>query len=113
MRMSFRQMAAFVSGWKRLGLTDEDLQELESRIMEAPNAGNVMVGTGGIRKVRFAPPSMHRGKSGGTRVCYIVMVNEICYLFTIFPKNEMPNLSAADKAALRSLVSDIRKRHAE
>jgi hypothetical protein len=111
--MSFRQMSAFVAAWKRLGLTDEDLQALETQIMEDPKAGSVMAGTGGLRKVRFAPPSMHSGKSGATRVCYAVIFEDVCYLFTIFAKNEMPNLSAADKAALRSLVEEIRKRHSK
>lgn len=109
--MSFRQMSGFVAAWKRLGLTDEDLQALEQQIMENPDSGSVMSGTGGIRKLRFAPPSMHTGKSGATRVCYAVIFDDVCYLFTIFPKNQMPNLSAADKAALRSLIADIRKRH--
>lgn len=104
-------MSGFVAAWRRLGLTDEDLQALERQIMENPGSGKVMSGTGGIRKVRFAPPSMHTGKSGATRVCYAVVFDDVCYLFTIFAKNEMPNLSAADKAALHSLITDIRKRH--
>lgn len=79
--------------------------------MEKPDGGAAMSGTGGIRKLRFAPPSMNTGKSGATRVCYAIIFADICYLFTIFAKNEMPNLSAADKAALRTLIGDIRKRH--
>jgi hypothetical protein len=109
--MSFRQMSGFITAWRRLGLTDEDLQELEEQIMENPETGSVMSGTGGIRKLRFAPPSMHTGKRGATRVCYAVIFEDVCYLFTIFPKNQMPNLSASDKAALRSLIADIRNRH--
>ncbi len=60
----------FVSEWKRLRLPDEDLRYLERAIMARPNVGDVMAGTGGVRKLRFAPPSRSGGKSGGLRVCY-------------------------------------------
>lgn len=83
-------------------LTDEDLQTLEKLILEDPRIGVTMEGTGGVRKVRFAPPSWHTGKSGATRVCYALIANiEAAYLLTIFQKNEKPNLSAEDKATLR------------
>lgn len=110
MKLTFAQTAPFVSKWRRLGLTDEDLQELERRIMDRPDIGQVMRGTGGVRKMRFAPPSWHSGKSGATRVCYVVFVEaETCFLFTFFAKNEQPNLSAADSAELRKLVAAMRR----
>jgi len=71
MWLTFIQLAPFVVAWRRLGLTDEDLSALEQLIMHRPEAGAVMQGTGGVRKLRFAPPSWHMGKSGATRVCYI------------------------------------------
>jgi hypothetical protein len=112
MKLTFIQPASFVADWRRLGLTDEDLQSLEAEIMERPHAGAVMPGTGGLRKVRFAPPSMNRGKSGATRVCYIVLMEAACcYLLVIFPKNEQPNLSDADKAAWRKWISAKRKEY--
>jgi hypothetical protein len=40
------------------------------------------------------------------------MVEAVCYLFTLFAKNQQANLSAADKAGLRELVEGIRHRHA-
>ncbi len=112
MKMTFRQMSIFVSEWKRLGLADEDLQALERQIMERPEAGAVMQGTGGVRKVRFAPPSWHSGKSGAARVCYIIFADAVCYLFLIFAKNEQANLSAKDKASLKTIIDALRKLHA-
>ena len=111
MKMTFRQMPVFVSDWKRLKLSDEDLQALERQIMDRPEAGAVMNGTGGVRKVRFAPPSWHSGKSGATRVCYVAFADAVCYLFLIFPKNEQANLSARDKAALKSIIDALRRLH--
>jgi hypothetical protein len=109
--MTFRQMAIFAAQWGRLRLTDQDLQALERQIMERPEAGDVMQGTGGVRKMRFAPPSWHTGKSGATRVCYITFIDSVCYLFAIFPKNQQANLSAADKKSLHSLVAEMKKGH--
>ena len=68
MHLSFIHIAAFTKRWRQLGLTDEDLQMLEQQLIEQPEAGDVMQGAGGLRKVRFAPPSLHRGKSGALRV---------------------------------------------
>jgi hypothetical protein len=109
--MTFRQMSFFVSEWRRMHLTDIDLQSLEQQIMEHPESGAVMAGTGGVRKMRFAPPSSRSGKSGATRICYLVMAGAVCYLLLIFPKNERENLSAADKAALKKSVEALRKAH--
>ena len=112
MTFTFLQLSRFVARWKQLGLTDEDLQALESLIRDHPDKGAVMQGTGGLRKSRFAPPSWHTGKSGATRVLYVVFVDSsYCYLFNIFAKNEQPNLSAAEKAEARKAVNEVREIH--
>lgn len=112
MKLTFIQPASFAADWRRLGLTDEDLQALEADLMERPNVGPVMKGTGGLRKMRFAPPSANRGKSGAMRVCYVVFYAAAsCYLLVIFPKNELPNLSDADKARWRNWIAAKRREH--
>ena len=109
MRMTFVQPAPFVKVWRRLALTDEDLQALEAQIMEQPQAGAVMRGTGGMRKTRFAPPSWNRGKSGATRVCYVCFTKAAaCYLLAIYPKNEKENLSDRERADYRNFIERIR-----
>lgn len=65
---SFLQTSPFVADAERLGLDDEDMQALERLLIERPDRGAVVAGTGGVRKVRFAPPSWHTGKSGAARV---------------------------------------------
>src|SRR5688500_11732265 len=61
-RMVLTQTSGFAADWRRLGLGDEDLRALESAVMQRPERGSVMRGSGGLRKVRFAPPSWHTGK---------------------------------------------------
>lgn len=96
----------------RDGLTDADLQALETLIMQRPDAGAVMQGTGGLRKIRFAPPSWHTGKSGATRVCHIVFAEaEICYLVMVYPKNVQPNLTAIEKKTARQLIENLKSYH--
>src|SRR5256885_2304767 len=105
MDLTFIQPAVFASAWKRMKLTDEDLQALEKLIGTRPQLGTVIQGTGGLRKIRFAPPSWRRGKSGATRVCYVsFLLTSECYLLEIFDKREKPNLSAADKARWRRWI---------
>ena len=112
MKLTFAQVPGFVLKWKNLELTDVDLQALEKLIMQRPEAGDVMQGTGGLRKVRFAPPSWNRGKSGGTRVCYITIFDaQCCYLITLFAKNEKENLSQGERHLIKALIVSIKEYH--
>lgn len=70
MTLTFVQLSAFADDWRRNRLSDGDLRELESVLLARPEAGSVMGGTGGLRKLRFAPPSRHAGKRGAFRVIY-------------------------------------------
>jgi hypothetical protein len=71
-------------------------------------AGAVVAGTGGLRKMRFAPPSRHVGKSGAFRVGYTYFQTaDAIFLLAIYPKNEQANLTAAEKAEARSLIEFI------
>jgi hypothetical protein len=104
------QLPLFTSKWRRakMGLTDEDLKALEITLMERPDAGSVMKGTGGLRKARFAPPSWSVGKSGALRICYVHFpAYDRLYLVTMFAKNEQDNLTAAERNAIRAVVERI------
>ncbi len=112
MELTFIHLPNFVSRWKKYRLSDEDLQALESQLMENPQAGDVVRGSGGLRKMRFAPPSMHKGKSGATRVAYgYIRVAGTVYLFNIFAKKDQENLTSAEVAAARQLMDWATKFH--
>lgn len=55
-----------------MGLGDSELARLQSLLLMDPEAGDVIQGTGGARKVRI--PLEGRGKSGGGRVIYVDVV---------------------------------------
>lgn len=106
MKRTFIEVPLFTRRWSEIGLTDVELFQLQIAILKDPEAGPVMEGTGGIRKVRF--PLEHRGKSGSVRVCYVDFAEfEITYLITAFTKNEQENLTDAEKNVLRKLVKAL------
>ena len=108
MTLTFVQLAGFVRDFTRAGLTDGDLQALESAVDANPAAGKVIVGTGGLRKLRFAPPSRNVGKSGAFRVTYLYFKTaDAVYFIQMFAKNEKANLTAAEKAAARAIAAEI------
>ena len=89
-------------------LSDEDLQVLEAAIMHDPSAPAVMKGTGGLRKIRFAPPSRGRGKSGSMRVGFVQFPEfSRIYLVTLFLKKNVGNLSAADCKAIKTMLTQL------
>ncbi|MGH7215365.1 MAG: hypothetical protein ACREIT_11435, partial [Tepidisphaeraceae bacterium] len=62
-------------------------------------------GTGGLRKLRFAPPSWHTGKRGATRVCYAYFSRFANVLLVVaFGKNEQANLDAGQKREAAKLL---------
>jgi hypothetical protein len=80
---------------KRLLLPD-DFEAFQKILLQNPEMGDVIVGAGGIRKVRIKSAS--RGKSGGFRVCYYYVTRKYeIYLLSIYAKNEKENLTQEDK----------------
>ena len=99
----FVELPSFRSAWKSLGLTDRDLRRLQEELLAGPQLGNVIQGTGGIRKMRFA--FENQGKSGSVRVIYVdFAVYEKLYLLTAYPKSEKDNLTKAERNELKKLV---------
>lgn len=73
-----------------------------------PKAGDLMEGTGGIRKLRWGRGA--HGKSGGVRVIYYVHSDLMpLYLLTVFAKNERTNISKAERNVLAELVDVLLK----
>jgi hypothetical protein len=108
MQLTFVQLSRFAARWAQLKLTDGDLQALEKMLLRNPNAGPVVPGTGGLRKVRFAPPSRHVGKSGSFRVGYAYFrIADAVYLLAIYPKNEQATLTSSEKAEARQMIELI------
>ena len=103
MKRLFIQTNEFQACWKELGMTEDDLRQFQEHLLECPEAGPVIQGTGGVRKVRWARQG--KGKSGGLRIIYIDIRNrETIWLITAFGKNEQDSLSSAEKKHIKEFV---------
>ena len=99
----FVEVPLFTRRWAEIGLGNEELKALQIMLLKNPEAGPVMEGTGGIRKVRF--PLENKGKSGSVRVCYTDFSDyEVTFLITAFTKKTQENLSDVEKNTLKKLV---------
>jgi hypothetical protein len=79
-------------------LSDQERCELIDSVAAHPLQGDLLVGTGGLRKFRFAKGG--RGKSGGVRVIYYYgRAEHPLFLLEVFGKNEKANLSKAERNA--------------
>ena len=107
--MKFRRTSAFTRRWDKLGYGDEDQDELESLLTEKPEAGDLIKGTGGVRKLRYALPG-NKGKSSGSRICYYFQSSEgTIFLMVIYPKSEKDNLTKKERNTLRDIVKTLKK----
>lgn len=88
-------------------LFDEDQRTLLISYLAAhPTSGDLMPGTGGLRKLRWALEG--RGKRGGARVIYYLHSERLpLFLLTAYAKNERADLSDADRAEFRKLVKEL------
>ena len=110
MRLTIIQLPMFVADWERLKYTDDDLRALEGLLLEDPERGVVVRGTGGLRKLRFAAPSRHAGKRGATRVGYVyIPTADSAVLVVIFSKNERANLTAGERSEIKQLIERVRR----
>src|SRR5215475_5704450 len=81
-------------------LADEEYRELQRFLAERPGAGALIKGSGGLRKVRWAPEG--RGKRGGVRAIYFWAVEpEQLLMLLMYSKNERDDLSAGQLKTLR------------
>jgi hypothetical protein len=84
-------------------LEDDEYRELQNFLMRQPDAGDLIQGTGGLRKLRWSLDN--KGKRGGIRVIYYWHVgDDQIYFFTLFGKNETSDLSAKEKKALKQML---------
>ncbi len=99
-------MPIFDKQWRSMGLDDSDLQNLQVELLNNPQAGKVIRGTGKLRKMRFALPN--RGKSGSVRVLYVDFVlAETIYLIFTYPKSEKDNLTDEECNSIKKLIDRL------
>lgn len=108
MKREFVETEEFRKRWKDLGLDDDDLGALQRDLCGYPEAGDMIQGTGGVRKLRWVVKGSGKGKSGGARVIYIdFAIEERTYLITAYKKSQQVNLTAREKKEIRDFVKSL------
>ncbi len=87
----------------------KDFESLKKELIENPEMGDLVPGTGGMRKIRLKSTS--KGKSGGFRIYYLDSpIKKKLFLADIYPKNEKENLSAEEKKILKDISIKLKSK---
>jgi hypothetical protein len=87
-------------------LSDDERAALVDWLAAHPTAGDVMVGTGGARKFRWA--ARGKGKSGGVRaVTYYSGLGVPVFLLSVFGKHAKANLAPRERNELRTILATL------
>ena len=108
--IEFIETSIFTRQIKALA-TDDELKALQVELIAQPEKGDLIQGTGCLRKVRMA--TGQQGKSGSARVIYFLATAEVIYLVLAYAKNEKESLTAAEKAELKKLTQLLKGEHHE
>ncbi len=86
-------------------LTDDGYRGLQLLLAETPEAGVLIPGTGGFRKLRWADSRRSKGKRGGLRVIYYYFAEHLqIWLLTIYNKDETADLSPEQRWMLKAAI---------
>jgi hypothetical protein len=95
-------------------LSEDAYRQLQTHLANDPELGEVMPGSGGFRKLRWADPRRGKGRRGGLRVIYFYFRSEQqVWLMTVYDKNEAADLTSKQKAALKAAIeqeTEVRRR---
>jgi hypothetical protein len=104
MEMEFIEAPAFTRYLSDY-LDDEDYRVLQKQLGLEPEAGDLIPGTGGFRKIRWADKRRGKGRRGGLRVIYFhFAADHQIWLMTLYAKNEAADLTPGEKKALKAAV---------
>ena len=111
MKAVFIELPAFEQ-YRADYLDDDGFGHLQVTLMANPEAGDLIEGTGGLRKLRFRDVRRGKGKRGGLRVIYYYwMSGSEFWLFTLYDKDEMSDLTPKQRTVLKDrLKGELKSR---
>ncbi|OGV67356.1 MAG: hypothetical protein A2498_06395 [Lentisphaerae bacterium RIFOXYC12_FULL_60_16] len=101
--MIFIETSVFTREIKDL-LPDEEYRMLQTAMMFRPDAGDIIRGGGGLRKIRWTLPG--RGKRGALRVIYYWDPPETIYMLLPYKKTDQDDLTPEQLKFLRNMVKE-------
>jgi hypothetical protein len=86
-------------------LDDDAFRSLQNLLLSDPEAGDLIPGTGGLRKLRFSEQGRGKGKRGGLRVVYYWWTAGLQFwLFTLFSKDDLTDLTPQQKKTFKGMI---------
>lgn len=88
----------------------DGIEAVAGYLMDHPDSGDVIPGSGGVRKLRWAAKG--KGKRGGVRIVYLYVVVAVrIYLIRCYAKNVKTDLTADEKRQLRQIAAHLKGAH--
>ena len=104
MKAVFKEMSTF-ERVRTNYFSEDEYSEFQKHLMDNPESGKVIGGTGGLRKIRWRDPSRGKGKRGRIRVIYYwFLEGRQFWLFTAYGKDEMEDLTKDQKKQLKKAL---------
>jgi hypothetical protein len=104
--MQIVRTGLYLRQMKRLGASSTDMGRLEAEIALNPQAGNVIPGLMGLRKIRFALGN--KGKRGGGRAVYFLMVSDdVAVMIFAYAKSAQEDLTMEQRKAALALLKEM------
>lgn len=112
MKAIFKELPPF-ERFRKDYLTDDQFVALQQLMLLDPEIGDVIKGSGGLRKMRLGDPRRGKGKRGGLRIIYYWWISaELFLLFAIYGKDEMDDLSPKELSLLATMLTREKERNA-
>lgn len=106
LRMKIVRTHRYMKDLKRIGATLAEADSIDALVAANPEAGDVIKGLRGIRKIRFALGG--RGKSGDGRAIYFLrLTDDVAILLTAYAKNEQTDLTPVQRKALLAVLEEL------
>ncbi len=106
--MEIIRTQSYIKALKKLKISQQDENRLLAELSDNPEKGRLIVGGGGIRKIRMALGD--KGKSGSARAIYCYFsIKDRLFLFTVYPKNQKENLTKSEINQFSIIVNLIKK----
>ena len=112
MTLTFVETSGFTEAIGEYFQTDEHYLKLQAELLRNPEAGAVIPGTGGLRKVRWPDMRRSKGKRGGLRIIYLhIPATNFVGFVDVYAKNEADDLTPAGKQTLSALAALLRQHY--
>ena len=85
-------------------LSPEDHRQLQISLLQRPDQGDLIKGSGGLRKLRWAGSG--HGKRGGIRIIYYLWHGDTAFMLTAYPKNKQTDLTHTQLRVLKELIEE-------